>query len=59
MNGLRALHVGQDRTDEARPLLGEVLETGRHVLGEDHPKTLGFKHKLGVPYRVQARYEDA
>ena len=44
---------------EAEPLVRQVLETRRRVLGEDHPDTLRSKNNLAVLLEQTGRREEA
>ena len=59
MNGLALLYLSQGRYGEAEPLLTEVLQLHREVLGPRHPSTMTSMDNLAALYVSQGRYGEA
>ena len=53
------LSLNQGRYGEAEPLLEQVLQLRREVLGERHPDTLASLDNLAALYLNQGRYGEA
>ena len=53
------LYQAEARYEQASPLLHEVLNVGRRVLGEQHPDTLATLNNVAELYRRQNKYEEA
>src|SRR4051794_38695366 len=59
MDRLATQYLEQGRITDAEPLLAQVLNTERRVLGMEHPDTLGAIDELGTLYLNQGRYRRA
>jgi Flp pilus assembly protein TadD len=59
MNNLASTYLNQGRWNKAEPLMVQVMETTKRVLGEEHPYTLTSIANLAFIYSKQGRWKEA
>ena len=59
MGGLALVLLYRGKVDEAEPLLRQVLEAGRRVLGPEHPTTLASMSNLALVLLYRGKLDEA